>query len=630
MLPLNRLGRSDSAGMLNGITKDKALPEVVVEQVLAHTDGVPLFIEELTSTLLESGLLRETPDRYVLDGPLPPLAIPTTLQAALVARLDRLGAVKDVAQIGAAIGREFSYELIAAVSALPPENLDAALERLAASGLISRRGAPPVATYSFKHALVQDAAYDTLLKSRRRQLHASIAKVLIERFPAMVDGIPEVVAQHAFQGQLWDKAVTYRRLAGIKAQRRSANREAVAQFKQAMEALRYLPQERTSIEQAIDIRAVDIRNSLVPLGQYGELLTYLREAEGMATEVGDRPRQCRILFSLNEYFRLVGDPDVGVEVAQRALALARDLDDLGLETQVNYGLGATFQRQGKYREARETLMRNVRRLTGDLNYDRFGLPNPPSLSSRTWLVWSLAELGEFAEGELRACEELQIAKTVGFQFGLVHAYFASGALHLWKGQLGEAITALDNGLGCCRAGSIAIFFPLTAGSLGYAYALSGRPTEGISLLAQSAERLTEMHVVMNHSMILCWLSEAYLLAGHGEKANATGELALIRARENKEQGHYAWALRLQGELAGYGASDTALASAHYHQAISLASQLGMRPLVAHCHLGLGKLYRRAHNCGQAQEYLTIATSMYRDMDMAYWLEQAEAEMRQQQ
>ena len=176
MLPLSRLGRRDSAGIIAGVTKGKALPDAVVEQVLAHTDGVPLFIEELTSTLLESGLLRETPDRYVLDGPLPPLAIPTTLQASLVARLDRLASVKDVAQIGAAIGREFSHELIAAVAALAPMDLDAALERLTASGLISRRGTPPDATYSFKHALVQDAAYATMLKSRRRQLHASIAK----------------------------------------------------------------------------------------------------------------------------------------------------------------------------------------------------------------------------------------------------------------------------------------------------------------------------------------------------------------------------------------------------------------------------------------------------------------------
>src|SRR5438128_9802249 len=178
MLPLSRLGRRDSAGIIGGVTKDKVLPDAVVEHVLAHTDGVPLFIEELTSTLLESGLLRETPDRYVLDGPMLPLAIPTTLQASLTARLDRLGLARDVAQTGAAIGREFSHELVAVVSGLSPADLDSTLGRLTASGLVTRRGTPPNATYSFKHALVQDAAYSTLLRSRRREVHASSAKAL--------------------------------------------------------------------------------------------------------------------------------------------------------------------------------------------------------------------------------------------------------------------------------------------------------------------------------------------------------------------------------------------------------------------------------------------------------------------
>ena len=223
MLPLSRLGRRDSANIIAGITKDKVLPPAVAEQILAHTDGVPLFIEELTRTLLESGLLRATADSYVLDGPLPPLAIPVTLQASLVARLDRLGSVKDVAQIGSTIGREFSHELIAAVSALAPTDLDAALERLTASGLISRRGAPPDATYSFKHALVQDAAYATMLRNRRRQLHASIAKVLVERLPAMAESRPEVVARHFTEAGLaseasgyWLKAVYCTRLSGHK------------------------------------------------------------------------------------------------------------------------------------------------------------------------------------------------------------------------------------------------------------------------------------------------------------------------------------------------------------------------------------------------------------------------------
>src|SRR5262249_4669393 len=156
-------------------TGDKALPDAVVDQILSHTDGVPLFIEELTRALLESGLLNETMDRYVLDRPLLQLGVPTTLRASLVARLDRLGPARDVAQIGAAIGREFAHELVAAVSASIPMDLDSTLGQLVSSGLVSRRGAPPDATYAFKHALVQDAAYGTLLRSRRQQLHASIA-----------------------------------------------------------------------------------------------------------------------------------------------------------------------------------------------------------------------------------------------------------------------------------------------------------------------------------------------------------------------------------------------------------------------------------------------------------------------
>ena len=170
-LPLSRLGRRDSASIIGGITRGKALPDAVVEQILSHSDGVALFLEELTRMLVESGPLRETAGSYVLDRSLPPLAVPTTLQASLVARLDRLGSGKDVALVGAAIGREFSHELIAATSGMAANELDGALERLTASGLVSRRGTPPQAIYTFKHALVQDAAYATMLKSQRRELH---------------------------------------------------------------------------------------------------------------------------------------------------------------------------------------------------------------------------------------------------------------------------------------------------------------------------------------------------------------------------------------------------------------------------------------------------------------------------
>ena len=205
MLPLSRLGRGDSASIISRLHQGQGVARCSRRaRPCAHRRGAAVHRGADKHAARERTAARNG-DCYALDGPLPPLAIPTTLQASLVARLDRLSSVKDVAQIGAAIGREFSYELIAAVSALPPKDLEAALERLAASGLISRRGTPPDATYSFKHALVQDAAYATLLKSRRRQLHASIAKVLVERFPAMAESQPEVVAHHFTEAGLAER-----------------------------------------------------------------------------------------------------------------------------------------------------------------------------------------------------------------------------------------------------------------------------------------------------------------------------------------------------------------------------------------------------------------------------------------
>src|SRR3984893_13239444 len=208
-LALNRLGPRNGVEMVNCLTGNKELPSAILDQITAHADGVPLFVEELTKTVLESGLLRDGGDRYVLTGPVPPLAIPTTLHASLMARLDRLAPIREVAQIGAAIGREFSYELLAAVVPLPESSLQEAVERLVHSELVFCRGTPPGATYTFKHALIQDAAYATLLRSRRQELHARIAKVLEDRFPEMVELHPEILAHHWSQAGLVEKAALY-------------------------------------------------------------------------------------------------------------------------------------------------------------------------------------------------------------------------------------------------------------------------------------------------------------------------------------------------------------------------------------------------------------------------------------
>ena len=213
----------------------------MTDEILARTDGVPLFIEELTKTVLESGLLQERDGQYVLERPLPPLAIPTTLHASLIARLDRLAPVREVAQIGAVAGREFHYELLSAVAGMPRERLEAALGQLVRSELIFRRCESPHAVYTFKHTLVRDAAYAGLVKSRRAHLHAAIANVLEQQFPDIAQTQPEILAHHLTEAGLIEQAIGYWLQAGKNAAQRSANLEAIAHLRQGIELTCRLP-----------------------------------------------------------------------------------------------------------------------------------------------------------------------------------------------------------------------------------------------------------------------------------------------------------------------------------------------------------------------------------------------------
>jgi len=258
-LALNRLDRRARTALVAQIA-GKALPNEVVAGIAERTDGVPLFIEELTKSVVESGLLRGEADRWVLDRALPPFAIPTTLHASLLARLDRLGSVRHVAQIGGAIGRQFPYALLHTVSRLSEDELQATLARLVASELVSQRGTPPDAVYTFKHALVQDAAHGTLLRDARRQLHAQIAEALKADFPELLDSQPELLAQHYAEAGLIEKSVACWSKAGQRSVARSAMAEATAHFQKGLDQLALLPdtpeRQRQELEFRVSLGAV--------------------------------------------------------------------------------------------------------------------------------------------------------------------------------------------------------------------------------------------------------------------------------------------------------------------------------------------------------------------------------------
>src|SRR6202044_814041 len=227
-LNLSKLTRTQSAAMVSTLAGGKALPETLLAQILTRTDGVPLFVEELTRSILESGELKETDDHFEYVASARAVTIPATLRDSLMARLDRFMPVKEIAQIGAAIGREFSYQLIAAVAPMPAAQLDDALARLSESGLAFRRGTPPEAVYTFKHALVQDAAYDSLLKSGRHELHGKIARVIEQCFPGVKTTEPEVLAHHLSEAGLAEAAIPFWQAAGELALKRLALTETIS------------------------------------------------------------------------------------------------------------------------------------------------------------------------------------------------------------------------------------------------------------------------------------------------------------------------------------------------------------------------------------------------------------------
>jgi predicted ATPase len=327
-LSLGRLGRLEVKALVSGVTKGKSLPSEVLDQIIARTDGVPLFIEELTKMVLESGLLREAGDRYELTGPLPPLAIPSTLHASLLARLDRLASVKDVAQIGAVIGRDFSYSLLAAVAALPERNLQSALSQLVDAGLIFQRGIPPNATYLFKHALVQDATYASLLKSRRQHLHATIAQVLEVKFPEVSATEPERLAHHYTEAGLAELAVNYWRRAGELALSRSAT-EAVAHFGHGLEALARLPNNRGRQQTEIQLR-LSMAGALVTTKGWSalEVQREYERARALAALIDDQPSLIRSMFGIWVSHLVRGNFSTAIQTAQELLQVAESHNDV--------------------------------------------------------------------------------------------------------------------------------------------------------------------------------------------------------------------------------------------------------------------------------------------------------------
>jgi class 3 adenylate cyclase len=435
---LTRLGRPEGAAIIERIAGGKALPEDVVDQILARTDGVPLFVEELTKTVLESGVLQERDGHYVLEHRLPSLAIPTTLHDSLLARLDRLAPVREVAQIGAVVGRQFSYELLNAVTRLPREKLGEALDQLVRSELVFRRGEIPQAIYTFKHVLVRDAAYSSLLRTQRAQLHAAIASAFEQRFPEIVEAQPETLAHHLTEAGLSEKAVRYWLKAGKNAAQRFANLEAVAHLQRGIEIVGRLPHGA-----ARDRLELDLQFALGPclIATQGPasstaIATFTRGRE-LCARLGDAPEYLQVMFWLATGSVIRGELAQAREVTATLLGLAEARNDRSMVINAMRGLGMILLFMGDVVEPRELTERAFEAFSASNEAEKLAAraagqdAGAAALALMSWALWILGHI-DMAGARMTAA--LQRADAIGHPHTQAYACYYASILHALRGE----------------------------------------------------------------------------------------------------------------------------------------------------------------------------------------------------
>jgi class 3 adenylate cyclase/tetratricopeptide (TPR) repeat protein len=624
-LRLDPLPPASADALLQALLGDDSSLVPLKQLLIARTEGNPFFLEESVRTLVETGVLVGESGAYRLAQALPAIQVPAAVQAVLAARIDRLPAAeKRLLQTAAVIGTEVPVPLLQAIAELPAAALHRGLAHLQAAEFLYETHLFPEQEYTFKHALTHEVAYNSLLLERRRMLHARIVEALEALTPERVAEQVERLVHHALRGEVWDKAVTYCQQAGARAHDRAAFREAVAAFEQALQALAHLPESGDTRGLALELRLA-LGNALTQVGEYGRFLALLGEAEALARELDDRARLGRVLARTGQARRATGDHDGAMAAGRQALDFAAALGESALQMQASYHLGQAYYAIGDFGRAAELLRQNVEaadRESGTPSTDLRPL-------SQAWLARTLSALGAFAEGRRHGEEALRLATMAGRGDAPIIAHCWLGTLYLAQGALEHALQVYDQGLALCRASGNRNTLRAIAAGLGYASALQGRLAEGRALLEEAISEGIRTGGLQGQAYRIAWLSEVCRCAGRGEEAWQYACQALDLARQQKARGDEALALHQLGVVQAHtDPPDAAPAEAHYRQALALAEELGMRPLQAHCHRGLGRLYSQTGRGEESRAALTTAIALYRAMDMTFWLPQAEATLAQ--
>ena len=602
LLTLNRLPRRQGAEMIAYVTGGKALPKEISDQIVDRTDGVPLFIEELTKTVLESGIVAEAGDHYALAGPMAPVAIPTSLHASLLARLDSLAPTREVAQIGAALGRSFSYELISAVAGMPQQKLDGALDQLASAQLIFRRGAPPDAEYTFKHALVQDAAYSTLLRNRRQQIHARIAATLESQFPEIVAIQPGLIAGHCAEAALTEKAVGYRIKAGQQAVAHSAMIEGVTQLRKGVDLLALLPDGVERHQYELDLK-VTLAAALVATQGYSasEVPELYARVRTLCEELNRPSLLVWVATGQWTYHVTRGELTLALRDAQELVALGQTRDDPVIKLLGCNSNTVTWAFLGDFLKARFYGEQGVALRVPELHTYAEMWPDDLQSASFLFLSTPLMLLGYVDQALAWRDRGVTLARERGHANSLIQVLFHSLVCDFNLGADPAILLALaEEQTALCTEHGQPFWGAEGAFHLGRCLTTIGRTEEGLALQREAIAALRSMGVATPRHLVV--VADTCRRAGRlNEGLTALEELErLVEAMHDRIDEALLHLIR--GDLL-VDLRDLSAAQASFQNAIAVARRQSAKLYELRAASSLARLWRDQGKRAEARELL---------------------------
>jgi tetratricopeptide (TPR) repeat protein len=583
--------------------------------IVARTGGTPLFIEETVRTLAESGALRAREGGYELTRELREIQIPETVQSVIAARIDRLNPKrKALLQMASVIGSDIPLTLLRNVVDLGGLELQKLLADLQAAHFLVESSSAASVQWNFRHALVHEVAYGSLVTAKRQMLHARVLHAMELQNPDNPQDVIESVAHHAFNAALWNEAAGYLSQAGDKAVELSAFREAGAFLEQALQALKHLPQDEARIRQGIDIR-LKLRPIFGATADYDRLEHALDEAESLAASIGDRPRLAAVNVAMTFVHNWRGELDASIECGLKGRGIAREIGDRALEVGASFYVAQAWMWRGDFRQSVALLEDNLGWIEGPLRHQRIGTTGTASVLWLGMLGASHGRLGDFDAALDAAQKACLIADEVKRPYDIALAYWWTGFLWSHKGDVAKALQHLEHGFEVCRASQINYLVPVLSTSLGYAWVLSGRVKDGTAMLVKALGFSRANKFTYGEAWSGAYLGFAKVLANDtdGLLEHAIGVLELARVR--KYRAIEADALRLMAEAHRIAAAP-AEAERHYLHAREICLELGLRPEYARCQVGLAQTLMQSSREAEAERLFDSAVQLCRGIGLA--------------